>query len=579
MQINLHQSHHTIGDFDQITNYLFKALESTDGLHLFPELFLTGYPLQDLCLEANFRQNYASTLQKINDWSEKQAPTKGKVALIGGLYYHYQGDKELPSAIENVIFELVPGSPLKKIYTKQLLPSYDIFDEQKYFKAGTESVIWQWNEQQIGLLVCEDMWPSSHYPSDPVHELAKKAPETGLDFVVNLSASPYHLGKNEKRNERALEIVHTLGCPFAYVNRVGHEDEILFDGGSFIMDRDGKMLCGGQYFAADQYQYQLEQKNSSNKTTTELTQDQSNSWESLFSARVDSGKPASTLRELSDLDCAEILAGLKFALQDYANKCGFKNFLVANSGGIDSALVLTIAKLALKEGQHLEAVFMPGLYSSSLSYELSDQLCKNLAVAQPHLPIKFLHSTVKNTYRGSYSEELTGLADENIQSRLRGALLYARSNAINAMVINTSNKSELAVGYSTLYGDSVGAISLLGDLYKSEVFRLAQYINEQHGELIPTGIIERPPSAELREDQKDQDSLPAYETLDPLLECMLSYQYSLTDLVALGFSEDDIALVDRLYTRSEYKRKQFCPIIKLKPQSFGFGHRIPICKK
>jgi len=251
---------------------------------------------------------------------------------------------------------------------------------------------------------------------------------------------------------------------------------------------------------------------------------------------------------------------------------------VALSGGIDSALVLSLYKLALKSDQFLEAVYMPSKFSSSLSYELSYQLCQNLGIKLYSLPIKFLHSMIKNSFEDCFKESLKGIADENIQSRIRGALIYARSNQIGSLVPNTSNKSELAVGYSTQYGDSVGAIGPLGDLYKTEVYHLASYINEHFGNLIPEQIIQRPPSAELRENQEDSQSLPPYERLDAILEGILSYRFTQTDLIDRGFDEKEVSQVLKLYFSSEYKRKQFAPILKVKPKSFGFGYRVPLCK-
>ena len=227
----------------------------------------------------------------------------------------------------------------------------------------------------------------------------------------------------------------------------------------------------------------------------------------------------------------------------------------------------------------LEAVFMPGFYSSSVSFDLSYDLCRNLGVKLTTMPIKFIHSTIKTAYRDNFGAELKGLADENIQSRLRGALIYMRSNDLNSVVLNTSNKSELSVGYSTIYGDSVGALSVLGDLFKSEVFELAHFINANYGKLIPEDIITRPPSAELRENQEDSQSLPPYDRLDPILEALLSSRFSPADLIKRGHDKDEVVKVYSLLSKSEYKRKQFCPIIKVKPKSFGFGHRVPISKK
>jgi NAD+ synthase (glutamine-hydrolysing) len=302
------------------------------------------------------------------------------------------------------------------------------------------------------------------------------------------------------------------------------------------------------------------------------------SWESLLNAKIEKSPLGPIVTPWSDDYCAEVIQALCFGLQEYAQKNKFKKFLVALSGGMDSALVLTLAKFSMTADQSIEAIYMPSQYSSSLSYELSAQLCQNLNIPLRSFPIKFLHSMANNAFSQTLSAPLTGISDENIQSRLRGLIIYTRSNQTGAMVINTSNKSELAVGYSTQYGDSVGAISLLGDLFKSEIFQLADYINRTYKMVIPQEIIMRPPSAELREGQKDTDSLPDYPILDGILECILSGRYDVQRIVELGGKKDTVEKVFNLYRNSEYKRYQFCPIIKIKARSFGFGYRVPLCK-
>ena len=575
MQIHLHQTHHTIADFKGILEHIknYFTTNQLPGLHLYPELFLCGYPLQDLCLQREFIEKYQSLLHDLDQWSLNSFSQENTHLLLGGLEYDFD-PQGLPLHIKNVIYLLSPGQKLKTVYVKQLLPNYDIFDEKKYFTPGTVPAILELNGQKVALLICEDMWPTSSYPVDPVAELQKC--NQPIDLIVNLSASPFHLGKHEKRIERAQEISAALQAPFVYLNRVGGEDEILFDGGSFVAAPE-KVISQCSFFREEHVSLLIEKQNST--ATAKAGQTSINSWESLFQAQLDYSSSIPTLKSHNDYQCELILHAIQFGIQEYASKCGFSNFLVASSGGIDSALVLTIMKLILKKGQTLEAIFMPGFFSASQSFDLSYELAKKLGVRHTTLPIKFFHSAIKNAYRENFGNDLAGLADENIQSRLRGALLYTRSNHQNSMVINTSNKSELAVGYSTLYGDSVGAISMLGDLYKTEIYQLAHFINKKYNHIIPSGIIERPPTAELRENQTDEQSLPPYQRLDAMLEGILSYRMSNSELIKNGFNAQEVEQVYKLYTRSEYKRRQFCPIIKLKAKSFGFGYRVPICKK
>jgi NAD+ synthase (glutamine-hydrolysing) len=303
-----------------------------------------------------------------------------------------------------------------------------------------------------------------------------------------------------------------------------------------------------------------------------------NSWGNLFYPQVSADNKS--LIPLTDEELEKTLNAIIFSTLEYAKKNNMNKFLVALSGGIDSALVLVILYIMNKRsGTNIEAVFMPGLFSSSQSFDLSYDICRNLGIKITSYPIKFIHSTIRNSYRDNFHKDLKGLADENIQSRLRGSLIYTRANETGAMVINTSNKSELAVGYSTIYGDSVGAISMLGDLYKMEVYQLSEYINSHYNNIIPQDIITRPPTAELRENQVDSQSLPPYPTLDAILESLLSFKYSPEDLVKKGHIREDVYKIANLIHKAEYKRKQFCPIIKIKAKSFGFGYRMPISKK
>lgn len=581
MDIYAHQTHHVVANFDDIFSYLETNFteKTPKGLHLFPELFLCGYPLRDLCLQKNFIGAYQTFLRRIDTWSLAKPKDNETALLLGGLRYEFE-ENGLARKIENVIYLLRPGHALEYLYTKKLLPNYDIFDEKKYFVPGDKTVVWNFNDKNIALTICEDMWASHIHKEDPILDI-KTFCEKGnikLDLIINLSASPFNIGKEIRRIQRASEISHMLKTPFVYVNRVGGEDEILFDGASFLISGD-ELENRGKLFAEDLLHFSNPTYNQEKKIDfpKEIVLD--NTWESLFRPSIEMTQRPAILTPLTDEDCENLLEALKFGIREYAEKCGFKNFLVALSGGIDSALVLTIVRLALKEGEGLEAIYMPGFFSATMSYDLSADLCKNLGIKLRNLPIKFFHSAIRNAYKDNFGKPMEGLTDENIQSRLRGTLLYTRANDLNAMVLNTSNKSELAVGYSTQYGDSVGALSVLGDLYKTEVFALSRYINKKFPGLITEGIITRPPTAELRENQLDSQSLPPYERLDPILEGLLSYRMSVSEIVALGFAQEEVEKVHRLWRTTEYKRYQFAPIIKVKSKSFGFGYRVPICKK
>ncbi len=571
--LTLHQTHHTLADFDAIFQTIVESLTG-DTLHLFPELFLTGYPLQDLVLQRPFIDSYQGHLNDIHSWALAQ---RGEWrALVGGLAYELERDG-VPRKIRNVIYEIAPGAGIRELYTKRLLPNYDIFDEQKYFSRGTESKFYEFQGETFGLQICEDMWASSFHDLDPCELLLTEVRERGLRLagLINLSASPFEAAKRKKRFARARSISLLFGCPFFYVNRVGGEDEILFDGASFAM-AGTDLVVELRSFDAETQSVSLGELTGRYDSDPIVAPE--NTWEGLFSPRLDQSTVPARLQRWSDDECEEVLRALTFGFQEYAAKSGFRKFLVALSGGMDSALVLAIVKLGLRPGQDVEAIYMPSIFSSPVSTELSEEMCRRLGIGLSYFPIKFLHAAVRNAFGQTFPEPFTGLTDENVQSRLRGTLLYTRSNQTGAMVLNTSNKSELAVGYSTLYGDSVGALSLLGDLYKSEVYRLAEYVNQRFQDPIPAGILHRGPSAELRENQLDQDSLPPYDRLDPILEGILSFRLGKKELLGLGFAEAEVTKVLHLYLKSEYKRAQFCPILKVKAKSFGFGYRVPISK-
>jgi NAD+ synthase (glutamine-hydrolysing) len=575
MNIFLHQKNNEIGNLDKSTSVLIETFNQQDtvGLHLYPELYLGGYPLQDVCLQMPFIKQYQKCLKVLRETANKSA---SQSILFGGLDYKISPDNEIIH-IYNCIY-LLDKAGLRVVYRKQLLPNYDIYDEKKYFTPGIRNCFLEINNHRFCLFICEDMWHSSAHKIDPVSKAFDEFLRTKEEVhaIINLSASPFHIGKQKTRVNRAKEISSSFKAPFIYVNQIGLNDEVLFDGQSFVCFENVVNQC--ESFSEDILSYTL----CKNEQLQPLDYCSSpsrieNTWENLFKARIN--KEDKCFKRLSNNELKDIISAQTFALNEYAQKTKMKSFLIALSGGIDSAVTLALAHLAAKaSGLQVEAIYMPSRFNSNLSYELSKEMCENIGIKLKVINLKFIHQTIKMTFNDEIGEELLGLADENIQSRLRGSLIYTRSNQTGAMVLNTSNKSEISVGYSTLYGDSVGAISILGDLYKTEVYQVAQFINECFDHIIPEGIITRAPSAELREDQKDEDSLPAYDRLDLILECLLSYRYTLEQILDLGISKKELEHVYGLYNRAEFKRFQFCPIVKLKSKSFGFGYRNPILK-
>lgn len=571
--LHLCQPLHTLGDFKNIHLYLEQLLNVKDrppGIHLFatPELFLCGYGLQDVYTQPLFQQAYQQHLKQVealflqrsprlNDTDEKGE--KGEVQevyFLGGALYTSEG-------LFNVVYEGKPGQPLRVLYRKKLLPNYDVFDEKRYFTKGptNASSLYQVGDYQLGLLICEDMWFDPHYHSleqDPVLQLHREQQQVKrpLDLVINFSASPFTLDKVQQRLQRAQDIVTLLGAPFAYVNKVGGEGEILFDGRSFILDKKGEVLKILPSFeqACEFYCWQDEKQ----------VQDQVQ-------------KPVDFMLPWEEQAVAAILFGLK----EYLLKNQFESVLVAVSGGLDSALVAALAKLCQLQLQRtasgklkVELLYMPGPFSSELSTTLAQELAKGLELPLLRAPIKFLHQHLLRETQTWWGEELLPLTQENLQARLRGMLLATKANQGHTLILNTSNKSELAVGYSTLYGDSIGGLSLLGDLFKTQVISLAKWINGRYGNLIPTGIIERPATAELKADQTDEATLLPYPQLDALLAALLQGQAVPS---TLGISPEQVQRIARLYHRAEYKRYQACPILKLHSKSFGLGRRMPLC--
>lgn len=550
-----------VGDLDangcQLLAAARRAAEGGAGLLVASELVLWGYPPRDLLLVPSLLQRQERVLEQLV--AELPAGMRLLLGIVEPL--GAGGDSPLHNAVA-----LVDGSGWRVVAAKRLLPSYDVFDERRYFRPGQRPGVvdlpWNGRHFRLGITVCEDLWadpqllPQAPYSCDPIAELAP----LGLDLMVNLSASPFALGKRQLRLGLARAAAHRLGCPVAYVNQVGGNDELVFDGNSFVVGQRGDLLL------------QL-------PVGVEAT------------AQVDPGEPqqAVPLPAVADPDPQqELWDALVLGLRDYVRKCGFRSALLGLSGGIDSALVACVATAALG-ADRLRCLLMPSPYSSAGSIRDAEALARTLGISTATVPIAPLMDGFHQALTPVLGGDLQGVAAENLQSRIRGTLLMAVANQEGHLLLATGNKSELAVGYCTLYGDMNGGLSVIGDLYKTDVYRICHWLNSPaatprrlaagwagDGELILDAILRKPPSAELHPHQKDSDCLPEYTVLDPLLKRLVECHEAPEQLVAAG---EPPALVNQVWTlmrRAEFKRRQAPPALKLSGRAFGTGWRMPI---
>lgn len=515
---------------DTILSMLEKAQSQNVDLCVFPELSLTGYPLTDARFSSGF-------LREVELHLEILAQNSGDMWFVVGAPH------KTDTAIYNAAYVMGEGK-IQHIAHKSLLPNYDVFDERRYFSPDHDSpLVFRYKNQKIAVLICEDIWEDfveeEHfkYESDPLDQLQ----EDNVDLLVNISASPYYVGKEKLRQQVLHRAVKQLNCPMLYVNLVGGNDEILFDGESTVMSAQGEVLHRSPKFSEDFSSYDLAQEN------VPLTQ------------------------TISQEPVALLWQALCMGVKDFFTKTHQSKALVGLSGGIDSALVLAIACEALGK-ENVTPIYMPSQYSASISQEGAEDLCNNLGIALKTIAIDDLRTSFDQSLEQLFLGQVVNVTEENIQARIRGTLLMAYSNKFGGMVLNTSNKSELAVGYSTLYGDLIGGLSVIGDLYKHEVYALAQWCNKDQ-ELIPNIIIERAPSAELRPNQKDSDSLPHYDILDKVLYLYIEQLQSTKDIVDQGYDADLVKKIVRLVNGSEFKRRQAPPIIKVSQKAFGIGRR------
>jgi len=543
VKIALGQINPTVGDFSgnaaKIIDYAHRARAAGAGLILFPELSICGYPPRDLVERPSFVRHNRESAERI------AAETAG-IAVICGLVT--PADSNAGKSVMNSAALLMDGK-IAFIQSKMLLPTYDVFDEIRNFAPARKQQLFPFCGNRMALTICEDawndklFWPKRLYTVDPVESLI----HAGGNFVLNISASPFWIGKREFRRDMLASIARQHKVPVALVNQVGGNDSLLFDGSSLVLDREGQVIAQGRSFEEDLIYF-------------------------------DSQSLTGEMHEQIAGDEASAYSALVLGTRDYMHKCGFQKALVGLSGGIDSALTAVIAADAVGP-ENVIGVGMPGPYSSKGSIDDAQTLAKNLGIRFELLSINPAYQAYRETLQSVFSGQKEDVTEENIQSRARGTLLMALSNKFGAIVLSTGNKSELGVGYCTLYGDMVGGLAVISDVPKTLVYKLSHYVNSRRA-VIPQASLEKPPSAELRPDQKDSDSLPPYEILDAILEDYVEDSHSADQIASeRGFDIELVRRVMRMVDRAEYKRQQAAPGLKISPKAFGYGRRFPIAAR
>ena len=542
MKIALAQINPTIGDFkgntDKIIALAQKAKNRSCDLVIFSELVISGYPPLDLLEKTDFVESNLVHLQKlVNSINE--------IGVICG-FVDKNSNKRGKSLFNSaVLFE--NGKIIHKAY-KRLLPVYDVFDESRYFEPGKECISFSYKGRRIGLTVCEDIWNDrdffveQHYPIDPAEKLIKD----GANILINISASPYHMAKREFKWDMFSAMAKKYKIPLIHVNQVGGNDSVLFDGISLVFDDKGEIAARARDFEEDMV---------------------------VFDADDSTGD----IHPVSETDTDSTLNALIIGTRDYIQKCGFSRALVGLSGGIDSALTLCIAVKALGR-ENVIAVFMPSEYTSDDSFEDSRQLTDNLGIKLITMPIQDIYNKFLQDLSPLFKGVATEVTGQNIQARIRGVFLMAISNKLGYLLLSTGNKSEMAVGYCTLYGDMSGGLAVLSDVPKTMVYRISRLINKET-EVIPLRIISKAPTAELRPDQLDQDDLPPYETLDDILKAYIEENRTAEEIIKMGFDSSVVRDIIGRIKRNEYKRQQAPPGLKVTAKAFGYGRRYPIASK
>jgi NAD+ synthase (glutamine-hydrolysing) len=555
MNIFLSQQNYHIGNFqantDKIIADIHKAKQQGGDLIVFSELAVCGYPPRDFLEFNDFIEQSLTAIERIKQEADtigvlvgapaRNASPKGK-DLFNSVYFLYE-------------------KQIRSVVNKSLLPTYDIFDEYRYFEPAFEWNVIHFKGKKLAVTICEDIWnvgDNPLYRHSPMDMLIKQQP----DMMINLSASPFDYLHADGRKNIIRENVAKYKLPIIYCNTVGSQTEIVFDGGSLVMDADQNIVTELPYFRESLQKVTLHESNG-------------------FIVEHNATQPISYKADIAQYNARlatdEIHEALLLGIRDYFSKMSFSRAIVASSGGIDSAVVLTLACQALGV-ENVRALHLPSQFSSAGSVTDAVQLAQNLGCRYDTLPISGVYDAFIQTLQPVFNELPFNVAEENIQSRIRGTLVMALANKFGLILLNTSNKSELATGYGTLYGDMAGGLSVIGDLYKTQVYALAEYLNREK-EIIPGNVITKAPSAELRPGQKDTDSLPEYSLLDPILFQYIERRQGPKELIAMGFDEQLVRRILKLVNTNEYKRNQFCPVIRVSPKAFGVGRRVPIVGK
>lgn len=539
MKIALCQINPIIGDLDYNRSKIIEGykhgVEAHADIVIFPELSLVGYPPQDLVEKKEFRDAVSKAANEI-------AALTGKTALLFGTIT--EDDDLIGTDIHNSAILCFDGK-IQFTQHKTLIPNYDVFDEMRYFDPSKEVNVFEFKGEKLGISICEDIWNDAdywyrrRYTRDPVKELLEK----GATILINISASPYAYGKREDRRKMLSLLTAQENVPLAYVCCVGAQTELIFDGASMCFGKNGELVKLGKSYKEDFI---------------------------LFDTKDSYSNISSSEKSFEE----EVLSALIFGVKDYCLKLGFKKLLVGLSGGIDSAIVTYIAVKALG-ADNVHVVLMPSKYSSKASITDSEKLITNLGISYSSVPIQTVVDETLNKLSPAFTGKLNGITEENLQARIRGLYLMAFSNNNNYLLLTTGNKSEVATGYCTLYGDMCGGVAVIADVYKTDVYRIANFINREN-EIIPQEIINKPPSAELKPNQTDQDTLPPYDLLDKILRMYLEENKERDEITSIIGNQEIVNKVLRMVDLSEFKRKQSAPALRVSSKAFGYGRRYPI---